>query len=435
MKRLSLVIALIAGFQMMAQEGPTISSAVIAMDRTNDLPAAKKFIDEAAQILSTKDMSTVKFKNAAKFYYYRGLIHYKIYNSQDEAIKSLEENALEIAAESFKMSMEYEKSKGKEKFADDSKLQLPYVARDFASRGIGKDGNKDPLGAYQDFKVSFELNEVLGKLDTNMLYNMAAMSQKAELYDKAIEINEKLIAYNYKGVEYSANNEKGEKVVFTSKKQLDNGIASGKYTDPKIEGDYRANIFLSTAGLHLKTGDTAAYDRYIQEGRIKFPDNEAIIRAELQKFLETNQLDKAMVNLELAISKDPKSATLQYIKGNILQTSMDDIPGAADAYDKAIALDPEYLDPIYMKGLIHINEANRLTKEMNDLPLNAKTKYESLKAQQKAEFEKALPLFKKAQEIDPMDMETLSALKEVYYKLRMPTEAQEVDRKIQELGG
>ena len=166
---------------------------------------------------------------------------------------------------------------------------------------------------------------------------------------------------------------------------------------------------------------------------MKFPDNEAIIRAELQKFLETKQYDKAMVNLDLAISKDPKSHTLLYIKGNILQTTIGDLEGAVVAYDQALAIKADYLDPLYMKGLMHINEANSLTKEMNDLPLNAKKKYDALKAKQKVEFQKALPLFEKAHEIDPKDKETLNALKEVYYKLRMLPEAQEVDKKLAEL--
>lgn len=432
MKRLSLVIALLAGFQMMAQEGPTISSAVIAMDRTNDIPAAKKYIDEAAKILSTKDMSTVKWKNAAKFYYYQGLINFRIHQSEDEAIKALEPKALDIAAESFSKSIEYETAKGKSKFLDRSKQQLPYVANAIASRGIEKDKNKDPLGAYQDFQKTYDLNLSMGRTDTNMLYNTAVMAQKAEMFDKAIEINEKLIDFGYKGVEFSATttDEKASKVVFNSKKHMESSVATGKYKDPKITGDYRADIFLATAGLYKRKGDTATYDKFIKEGRVKFPDNEAIIRAELQKFLETKEYDKAMVNLDLAIAKDPKSHNLLYIKGNILQTTIGDLDAAVVAYDRALALKPDYLDPLYMKGLMNINEANRLTKEMNDLPLNATKKYNALKAQQKAEFEKALPLFKKAHEIDPKDRETLNALKEVYFKLKMVPERLEVEKKI-----
>lgn len=433
MKRLSLVLVLLAGFQMMAQEGPTISSAVIAMDRTNDIPAAKEYIEEAAKILSTKDMSTVKFKNAAKFYYYSGLINFRIAQSEDPAIKALDPEALDKAAENFLKSIEYETSKGKDKFLDKSRAQIPYVANAIATRGIQKDADKNPLGAYQDFQKTYDLNLSVGRTDTSMLYNTAVMAQKAEMYDKAIEINEKLIAMNYKGVEYSATNLEGKKVVYNSKKQMDFSVANSLATDPKVEGDYRADIYLATAGLYRKSGDTATYDKYIQEGRVKFPDNEAIIRAELQKFLETKQYDKAMVNLDLAISKDPKSHTLLYIKGNILQTTIGDLEGAVVAYDQALAIKADYLDPLYMKGLMHINEANSLTKKMNDLPLNAKKKYDALKAKQKEEFQKALPLFEKAHEIDPKDKETLNALKEVYYKLRMLPEAQEVDKKLAEL--
>ncbi len=435
MKRLSLVITLLAGFQMMAQEGPTISSAVIAMDRTNDIPAAKRYIDEAAKILSTKDMSTVKWKNAAKFYYYQGLINLRIYQSKDEAIKALEPNALDISAESFAKSIEFETAKGKNKFLDRSKQQIPQLAREFNIRGMTKDDNEDHLGAYKDFQKTYELYMTTGRLDTGMLYNMAIMAQLVEMYDKAIEINERLIEYGYKGVEFSATTtgEKPEKAVFNSKKHMDGMVASGRYKDPKITGDSRANIYLATASLYRKKGDTATYDKYIKEGRIKFPENEAIIRAELQKFLETKEFDKAMVNLDLAISKDPKSHSLLYIKGNILQTTIGDLEAAVVAYDKALALKPDYLDPIYMKGLMHVNAANGLTKEINDLPFNANKKFKELKAKQKGEFEKALPLFEKAHEIDPKDRQTLIALKEVYYKLLMLEKGQAIDKKLAEL--
>jgi len=71
---------------------------------------------------------------------------------------------------------------------------------------------------------------------------------------------------------------------------------------------------------------------------------------------------------------------------------------------------------------------------MNALPLNANTKYKELKAKQEQAFKDALPYFEKAQEISPDDVDTLHALKEVYYKLKMVEKAQSVQAKLDQLG-
>lgn len=438
MKRLSLLVALVlfSGSQIIAQEGPVISSAIIAIDSNNDIPDAKQYIDEAAKIISTKDLASIKFKNLSKFYYYTGIINFRIYQSQDEAIKALDAEALDKAAKGFMDLLAFEEARGKKKFTRQATEQMPYIANAYGNRGIQKDAAGDPMGAFNDFQTVYNMRMKQGVLDTSMLYNSSVMAQKAGMLDKAIEINNKLIEIQYKGVEYKATDVKtGKQVVFASKKQRDLNVKSPSYSDPVNEGDLRADIYLSTANLYKRNGDTATYDKFIEEGRVKYPENEAMIRAQLQKYLETQQYDKAMVNLDLAIQKDPSSKLLLYIKGNILQTSLKDIEGAVKAYDAALAVDPNYVDPLYMKGLIHIDAANAISEEMNALPLNAKSKYDALKKKQKSEFEAALPFFEKANGIAPDDLDTLRALKEVYYKLRMIDKAQKVDSKLAELEG
>lgn len=420
MKKLSLIIALFAGMQLMAQERPIVSSAVIAYE-ANELADAKKYIDEAAQIIGAKDLSQVKPKTLSKFYFHNAMINFRISQHTDEALKALDADALDKSKKSFEDLLAYEEKIGKKRYTSKAEAQLPYLAVAYASRGIDKDANKDVLGAMADFETSYNIKLGLkdSQTDTTMLYNAALMAQKAKMYDKAIKLNNQLIEMNYKGVEYSAVDEAGVKAVFSSKYQRDASVKAGKYFDPKEEGDYRADIYLATANMYKKTGDTTTYDSYIAKGRTMFPTNEPIIRAELQKFLMTKQFDKALVNLNLAIDKDPSSKELHYIKGNILHTSVKDLEAAVVSYDAAIALDPEYIDPLYMKGLIHIDAANALTLERNEVPRDQTAKFNRIKAEEKAEFGKALPFFEKAYAINAEDLDTLRALKEIYFKLKM----------------
>lgn len=348
----------------------------------------------------------------------------------------MDPNALEEALESFRRVIEYEASIGKDRYTDEAKEQLPYVGQLYAQQGINASQQKNWKEAYENFMTTYDVKKnMANQTDTTMLYNAALMAQNAEMYDEALDIIDQLMDMNYKGVVYKAKNvETGEYQEFGTKGQMDLMVKAGQYSDPLVEGDIRPDLYVAAANLSLMKGDTVAYDEMVQKGRTKYPENEALLRAELQKFLETEQYDKALSNLNQAIEKNPDDKLFHYIKGYILQTSMDSLSAAREAYERAAEIDPEYVEPLYMLGLTYIDRANKLAEEMNALPLDANEKYKKMQKEQKEAFESALPYFKQAREADPTDLDTLNALKEVYYKLKMVDKAQEVQAQIDALG-
>jgi tetratricopeptide (TPR) repeat protein len=186
--------------------------------------------------------------------------------------------------------------------------------------------------------------------------------------------------------------------------------------------------------LYKTTGDTVKYDAVVAEGRTMFPGNKSLLLLELQKYLDTKQYEKAMVNLEQAMTADPTNDLYPYLQGYIYQTEVKDYEKAKAAYQKAIAINPDKIEPQYMSGLLFVDKANAITEKMNGLNLNEKSKYDKLQKEQQEAFKNALPYFEKAREIDPNDMDTLKALKEVYYKLKMYQEAKDVQAKIDAKG-
>lgn len=432
MKRLLILLSLTFSITALAQEGPKISSAIIAIDRNNDLESAKAHIDEAAEIINQKGEGDVKYKDLRKFYFYNGKINLRIAQSDKPEVQQMDDKALEKAAKSLKRLIAYEAEIGKDRYTDDAKQLLPVVAQMYAKQGIAAAQEKNYDQAYSSFLKTYEMKKDnnLGT-DTAMLYNAALMAQNAKNYDKAAEILERLIDMEYRGQVYKVTLvETGEQMEVSSKKEQDLAVKTGQYKDPVVEGDIRADIIINTANLRKTMGDTAAYDSLVALGRKKFPNNASLLRAELQKFLETKQYDKAMVNLNQAISDDPENPLFYYIKGYILQTSMDSAEAAREAYKKAIAKDENYVEAIYMMGLTYVDEANALTARINELPLNAKSKYDKLKAQQEESFKKAMDYFKQARKADPDDLDTMKALKEVYYKLKMYEEAKTLQAEI-----
>ena len=431
MRKLAVLATLLLSFSAIAQEGPIISSAIIAIDRNQDLVEAKKFIDEAAEIISTKPGGEIGEKDMAKFYYYQGLINYRVFLSDNQELKSQDTNTLDKALKGFTNLIEFEQKVDRDRYSDEAKEQLQYVANDIAKRAIEAAQRKQFRTSYNDFIKTYEIKKspVVGITDTAMLYNAAIMAQNAKMYDKALAHNQTLKELGYKGVTYTAKNaQSGEETVFPNARMMENMVKSGKFVEPKAEGDVRPDIYVAIANLALAQGDTSLYERTVEEGRTKFPENKNLIESELSIFFAKKQYDKALSVLDLAIDKSEgdRKVVMYYNKGVILQNEMDRTAEALKAYDEALKLDSTYSDALYMSSIIYIDSANAISDEMNALPLSASGKYEKLKAQQKKVFEVALPYLERAYATSPDDQQVVTALRQVYRQLRMFDKAREL---------
>jgi tetratricopeptide (TPR) repeat protein len=89
-------------------------------------------------------------------------------------------------------------------------------------------------------------------------------------------------------------------------------------------------------------------------------------------------------------------------------------------YNQGIAKDAKNVDAIYSVGALYYNRAAVLTQKLNkladDYSKDGLKKYQDMRAQVFEQFEKALPFFKKAENLDPNDTNTLIALKEIFAK-------------------
>lgn len=427
MKKIALFALILVGTLASAQEGPIISSAIIAIDRNNDVKEAKQYIDEAAQIIEAKPLTEVGEKDLAKFYFYKGKINYRVHVNSDEAIKSLDEKALDKALDGFTNLIEYEKAVDRDRYTEDAQEQLQYVANDFAKRGIAANEAGDFQQAYVDFMKTYEIKKspAVGITDTAMLFNAAIMAQQAGNYEKALELNQQLLKMNYKGVTYMADNaETGEETVFPNRRMMDVSVKSGQFENPRAEGDVRPDIYSTVAALALNQKDTALFEETVQRGREMFPENAALMRSELQIFFQKKQYDKALenINQSVANAEGDDKVLMLYNKGVILQNEMERYSQALEAYKEALAIDSTYSDALYMSSIIYIDSANAVGQKMNELPLSANKEYEKLKAQQESIFKEALPYLEQAYATNPEDPQVVTALSQVYRALRMNEE-------------
>ena len=120
MKRVSLLLILLFSVSMVfAQSGktPKIEKAKIHLDK-GEIAEAKVIIDEAIVHEKTKDK--------VKTWYYRGLIYEAIYNSEDQAVSSLSDDAFIQAAEAFMKVKEMEKETGTYYIFSDQRILALY---------------------------------------------------------------------------------------------------------------------------------------------------------------------------------------------------------------------------------------------------------------------------------------------------------------------
>lgn len=422
MKRLIVLAVLTLGFSAQAQEKPAISSAVIAINRQPaDIAMAKQYIDDAQSIIDGKSLSDVKEKDLAKFYYHKGVINYRIHTSGDSAIKGLDAKALDKALEGFTQLINFEEQVDRNRYTKDAKNQLQYLANDIARRGIEASQAGDYMSAYDDFLQTYNLKkDMTGFVDSSMFYNAGLMAQQNKSYDLATKIYKDLLEMNYHGTRFTAVNvETGDTVDFSSAGQMKQQVEAGTVSNPNSGGDLRPSLYTTIIYLSLEEGDTLSYKKYLAEGRKKFPNNVDILKAELQLFFDNKEYDKALANLDQAIAADPTNAVMYYNKGVILQTEMNRVGAALEAYKKTLEVDPEYTDALYMTSIIYIDSANTIGDQMNELPLNATKKYKALEKNQLEIYSIALPYLEKAYEKNKADEQVKSALTQVYRALKM----------------
>ncbi len=440
MKKIVLAILIAFTATVFAQEKPKISSAIIAFNK-NDLVEAKKYIDEAQEIIDSKSPSQVDPKQMSKYLYYKGLIDYRLAVNKDPELQKLAPNGVETAAEYYVKLLEHEKAVGKERYTEDVRGQVPFVTSELKNAGFNANDQEDFETAAGYFMKAYEMqkNPAFGDravVDTTIYYYTALSYNGAEMYDKSIPVLKDVLNMGYNGYTYTATNAANEQPMrFANKDQMDRQVELGVVIDPVVGPSERPNVYKSLLSAFIESGDSASFQEYLMKARAEFPDDEALIRLELQGYLDSKEYEKALSVLDLAIEKDPNNAVYYYVKGFILQTEVEDNDGALASYNKAVEIDPENFDCWFMSGVVWYDQGKTALDEMNQLGMSKaeQKKYEELKKVKNEKFEKSIPFFEKAHALNPQDLETVKALWEVYRQLRNPEKTMEYKEKLDAL--
>ncbi|UBF15124.1 tetratricopeptide repeat protein [Bacteroides fragilis] len=173
-------------------------------------------------------------------------------------------------------------------------------------------------------------------------------------------------------------------------------------------------------------GDTAKWVEKLQEGIVKFPENQYFFANLVDYYSSSNQNDKAMQFADDMLAKDPNNKLYLCVKA-YLYHNMKDYEKAIEFYKKTLDIDPAYAEACSNLGLVYLLQAqeyaDKAPADIND------PNYATAQAEIKKFYEAAKPYYEKARELKPDQKDLwLQGLYRVYYNLNMGPEFEEIEK-------
>ncbi len=176
--------------------------------------------------------------------------------------------------------------------------------------------------------------------------------------------------------------------------------------------------------------DSVNMEKVLIDGMNKFPEEDYYMLKLINTYIYSNRNQEAITLLNKAIGEDPNNAQLYDVLGSVYETGLKDNEKAESYYKKALELDPSYVTSLSNLGRVYYNQAVTVQGDANLISDNKLYQEEVTKA--KALFEKARPYFEQAHQTNPEQTEFIIALRGIYYNLNMGEKLAEMEKLLNE---
>jgi len=367
------------------------AAAIVAQGKKN-ITDAKTSIDKAAANEKTANLPQTLALKAA------------IYSSLavEDTIATTSAPLFATADEAVKKAKELDTKNEFKKLIDDANINL---AQYKLTAGVKDYQNKNYESAYKNFDY---YRTVLPE-DTNAIYYTALSAANAgekdpgKYYPLALTNYAKLVT-----TKYSGNNK----------------------------------VYLDMSTLYLLQKDTTNALKIAAEGITKFPSYSDLRKREIEIALQSGKQTEVLGKIQSAITNDPKNKELQYYlgltysqigdaanavsekakddatKGKQHAIALENYSKAADAYKKALEIDPDYFEANMNLGYVLMRPALDIFNAANKLPASKQKEYDAEIAKSNAQLDVAKPYLQKAAELRPNDYNALTNFRN-YYRARL----------------
>ena len=361
-------------------QGKNVTKATAALTK-GELAEAAELIEPA--------ITFEKTMGKGKTWYTRAQIYDKISASEDESLKAKYPNALELASESYKKTLELEKDGST--YHGLAQVNFDQLYGTALNKGVENYNNSDYAAAYDNF---MDVAKISPEDTTGYLYG-AMMAQEIENYDNA------LMNYN---------------------KLFDMGVYS--------ESTVNSVIYIY---LNQKEDPEKALE-YVKMGQEQFPDVSNYQRQEVDILIKMDKMDDAIVELKDAISREPENALLVSNLA-MLYDMTEDYEEAELNYLKALEMEPENRNALINLSVLYITKGDKTMKVVNDMSVKDYNKnIDKAEKEASADFNKSIPLLERVMAMDESDELGLQNLQAVYAKLKNGNKANEIYEKRKALG-
>ena len=272
------------------------------------------------------------------------------------------------------------------------------------------------LGA-KDKDVDPRLQEIAGHYynDAFTAYQLGDMAKASDLFKGAADVS--LMAPCS-----VRNDDAAYNAAFTAA-ATKNYDRAEEYFNRCLANNYTSegNVYANLSECALAKADTLAAKNYLATGLTSFPDNASILTQLINLYLQTKEDPAKIVELlDEAKKAMPDNPSLYYVEGNIY-TGIKDYEKALAAYEKGIAINPNYDMSYYGKANVALKKGEDLVEQINALDVREWKKYDQLNAQLTEVYISALEPFEKCYEVSQIPEVKLAAadyLKRLNFQLR-----------------
>jgi hypothetical protein len=331
----------------------------------------------------------------------RGNVYLEIANTKDEKYKSLDPEPLQKALDSYKNAIEFDPKKD---YYEDIFGKLTWQHNNYFNAGVDSYNKK----AYKDAMLDFE--------NAANVLSIAKVTDTVSLFYAAVNAN--LVGEKAKQKQY--------------------------YIDLLKANAKSISIYASLSDIYRLEKDSADALKVIRAGKKLYPNNLQMTLSESNVYIYFSDVPKALSTLSIAAQKDSNNyfvfnaIGLNYQK--IYEDTLQSVATKNDAYKKseaaylrAIKLKPDFYDVELNIASLYFNSAVPLALKANGLPLEQKDAYDKLVGEANTYYKLALPYLKKADELQPNDLNTLNSLRQIYSSLGDSENLKAIQAKILQL--
>ncbi|MCF7560865.1 tetratricopeptide repeat protein [Sabulilitoribacter multivorans] len=281
-------------------------------------------------------------------------------------------------------------------------------------------GNK----AYEEknYKIAsnyFESAYNVRKTDTVFLYYAAATSVNIKDYDRALELYGKLKDLGYTGIEkeyYAIDKETGKEEVL-DKNTRDIYVKSGSHIKPgeRLTESKLPEIVKNIALIYVSQGDNEKALAAMKEARAESPEDINLILSEANVYYKMGNTEEFKNLLQQATKMDPTNPELQYNLG-VISAESNEFDEAKAYYEKAIELDPDYVNAYINISALILSQEQPIIDEMNGLGTSKADdkRYDELREKRQGLYRDAIPYLKKALDLDSENLSAAKTLMNIY---------------------